>query len=127
MRFVSDNPGIWFMHCHAEIHTSKGMSMVVAQLNGLDDLIAEGLPQGGDANGQICGTNSLEAHDARLRIALQDNGRQETPIGERCPAGCVVTGPARERALLFASAAAKESEPAEPAEEPEPCPSGCVV
>ena len=29
VRFVADNPGWWFMHCHIEIHTLEGMSVVI--------------------------------------------------------------------------------------------------
>ena len=76
VRIVSDNPGIWFMHCHVETHNTKGMAMMIAQLNGLDDLIDEGLPGGGDANGQICGLNALEANNARLRLELEE--KEET-------------------------------------------------
>ncbi|KAK4354004.1 hypothetical protein RND71_026198 [Anisodus tanguticus] len=28
IRFVADNPGAWFMHCHLEIHLSWGLSVV---------------------------------------------------------------------------------------------------
>ncbi|MQL83053.1 hypothetical protein Taro_015522 [Colocasia esculenta] len=28
IRFVADNPGAWFMHCHLDIHLSWGLSMV---------------------------------------------------------------------------------------------------
>ncbi|KAL4376375.1 hypothetical protein GQ457_02G041860 [Hibiscus cannabinus] len=27
IRFLADNPGIWFMHCHLEVHTSWGLKM----------------------------------------------------------------------------------------------------
>ncbi|KAM7278928.1 hypothetical protein ACFE04_006062 [Oxalis oulophora] len=27
VRFKADNPGVWFMHCHLEIHSSWGMEM----------------------------------------------------------------------------------------------------
>ncbi|KAM5560158.1 laccase-17-like [Rosa sericea] len=27
IRFLADNPGVWFMHCHLEIHTSWGLKM----------------------------------------------------------------------------------------------------
>eukprot|EP00253_Pinus_taeda_P006257 PITA_06257 len=27
LRFRADNPGVWFMHCHLEIHTSWGLKM----------------------------------------------------------------------------------------------------
>ncbi|XP_062183533.1 laccase-15-like [Phragmites australis] len=28
LRFVADNPGVWFMHCHYEFHLSMGMAAV---------------------------------------------------------------------------------------------------
>ncbi|KAI4368857.1 hypothetical protein MLD38_017365 [Melastoma candidum] len=27
IRFLADNPGVWFMHCHFEVHTSWGLKM----------------------------------------------------------------------------------------------------
>ncbi|CAA6661731.1 unnamed protein product [Spirodela intermedia] len=27
VRFLADNPGVWFMHCHLEVHTSWGLRM----------------------------------------------------------------------------------------------------
>ncbi|KDP27046.1 hypothetical protein JCGZ_20981 [Jatropha curcas] len=34
IRFLADNPGIWFMHCHMEVHTSWGMKMGWVVLDG---------------------------------------------------------------------------------------------
>ncbi|KAI5058119.1 hypothetical protein GOP47_0026289 [Adiantum capillus-veneris] len=34
VRFVANNPGMWFMHCHFDIHTSWGMSMAFLVKNG---------------------------------------------------------------------------------------------
>ncbi|OVA06322.1 Multicopper oxidase [Macleaya cordata] len=34
IRFVADNPGVWFMHCHLEIHMSWGLSMAFIVKNG---------------------------------------------------------------------------------------------
>ncbi|XP_058086559.1 laccase-6 [Magnolia sinica] len=34
IRFTADNPGVWFMHCHLEIHTSWGLSMAFIVKNG---------------------------------------------------------------------------------------------
>ncbi|KAL4610198.1 hypothetical protein ACB092_08G034200 [Castanea dentata] len=33
-RFQADNPGVWFMHCHLEIHTSWGLKMAWVVLDG---------------------------------------------------------------------------------------------
>ncbi|KAL0338297.1 UNVERIFIED_CONTAM: Laccase-17 [Sesamum angustifolium] len=34
IRFLADNPGVWFMHCHLEIHTSWGLKMAWLVLDG---------------------------------------------------------------------------------------------
>ncbi|CDP08653.1 unnamed protein product [Coffea canephora] len=34
VRFLADNPGVWFMHCHLEIHLSWGLSVVFIVKNG---------------------------------------------------------------------------------------------
>ncbi|XP_062159764.1 putative laccase-9 [Alnus glutinosa] len=34
IRFVADNPGVWFMHCHLERHASWGMDTVLIVENG---------------------------------------------------------------------------------------------
>ncbi|XP_028771424.1 laccase-4-like [Neltuma alba] len=34
IRFRADNPGVWFMHCHLEIHTSWGLKMAFVVDNG---------------------------------------------------------------------------------------------
>ncbi|XP_021819124.1 laccase-15-like [Prunus avium] len=34
IRFVADNPGVWFMHCHLERHSSWGMDTVLIVRNG---------------------------------------------------------------------------------------------
>ncbi|GLJ51017.1 hypothetical protein SUGI_1086360 [Cryptomeria japonica] len=34
LRFLADNPGVWFMHCHLELHTSWGLKMAWVVLNG---------------------------------------------------------------------------------------------
>ncbi|KAM7266468.1 hypothetical protein ACFE04_004365 [Oxalis oulophora] len=34
IRFIADNPGVWFMHCHLERHTTWGMSTVFINRNG---------------------------------------------------------------------------------------------
>ncbi|KAK2971723.1 hypothetical protein RJ640_004017 [Escallonia rubra] len=34
IRFTADNPGVWFMHCHLEIHLSWGLSTVFIVKNG---------------------------------------------------------------------------------------------
>ncbi|XVF68659.1 hypothetical protein PTKIN_Ptkin11bG0019200 [Pterospermum kingtungense] len=34
IRFQADNPGVWFMHCHLEVHTSWGLKMAWIVLDG---------------------------------------------------------------------------------------------
>ncbi|XP_021866991.1 laccase-4 [Spinacia oleracea] len=34
IRFLADNPGVWFMHCHLEVHTSWGLKMAFLIENG---------------------------------------------------------------------------------------------
>ncbi|KAF8405244.1 hypothetical protein HHK36_010145 [Tetracentron sinense] len=34
IRFRADNPGVWFMHCHLELHTSWGLKMAFVVENG---------------------------------------------------------------------------------------------
>ncbi|KAL5720582.1 laccase [Ranunculus cassubicifolius] len=34
IRFLADNPGVWFMHCHLEIHASWGLRMAWLVLDG---------------------------------------------------------------------------------------------
>ncbi|EEF35293.1 laccase-2 [Ricinus communis] len=34
IRFYADNPGVWFVHCHLERHTSWGMDTVIIVKNG---------------------------------------------------------------------------------------------
>ena len=44
IRFVVDNPGWWFMHCHIEIHTLEGMSVVFNELAPSPSTASLGLP-----------------------------------------------------------------------------------
>ncbi|KAK9734795.1 hypothetical protein RND81_04G163600 [Saponaria officinalis] len=34
IRFMADNPGVWFMHCHFEVHISWGLRMALVVLDG---------------------------------------------------------------------------------------------
>ncbi|KAL5789547.1 hypothetical protein ACOSQ2_004435 [Xanthoceras sorbifolium] len=34
VRFLANNPGVWFMHCHLEVHASWGLEMVWIVLDG---------------------------------------------------------------------------------------------
>ncbi|KAL2541650.1 Laccase-4 [Abeliophyllum distichum] len=35
IRFRADNPGVWFMHCHLEVHTTWGLKMAFLVENGI--------------------------------------------------------------------------------------------
>ncbi|KAJ9180697.1 hypothetical protein P3X46_008910 [Hevea brasiliensis] len=35
IRFLADNPGVWFMHCHLEVHTSWGLKMAWVVMDGI--------------------------------------------------------------------------------------------
>ncbi|KAK5846368.1 hypothetical protein PVK06_002653 [Gossypium arboreum] len=35
IRFRADNPGVWFMHCHLELHTMWGLKMAFVAENGM--------------------------------------------------------------------------------------------
>ncbi|KAL2893288.1 Laccase-6 [Bienertia sinuspersici] len=43
IRFTANNPGVWFMHCHMELHLSWGLSVVLIVKNGQG--ILEALPR----------------------------------------------------------------------------------
>ncbi|RWR76710.1 laccase-17 [Cinnamomum micranthum f. kanehirae] len=34
IRFLADNPGVWFMHCHLEVHTTWGLKMAWVVMDG---------------------------------------------------------------------------------------------
>ncbi|KAL6560804.1 Laccase-11 [Orobanche gracilis] len=34
IRFIADNPGVWFMHCHLELHTGWGLKVAFVVENG---------------------------------------------------------------------------------------------
>ncbi|XP_044483480.1 laccase-4-like [Mangifera indica] len=34
IRFIADNPGVWFMHCHLEVHSTWGLEMAFVVENG---------------------------------------------------------------------------------------------
>ncbi|KAI5060346.1 hypothetical protein GOP47_0024766 [Adiantum capillus-veneris] len=38
IRFKADNPGVWYLHCHLEIHTSWGLAMAFIVENGVGSL-----------------------------------------------------------------------------------------
>ncbi|RRT77967.1 hypothetical protein B296_00017441 [Ensete ventricosum] len=38
IRFVADNPGVWFMHCHLDVHITWGLAMAFLVENGVGKL-----------------------------------------------------------------------------------------
>ncbi|KAL4189573.1 hypothetical protein AMTRI_Chr08g166010 [Amborella trichopoda] len=38
IRFVADNPGVWLMHCHFDVHINWGLAMVFLVENGISEL-----------------------------------------------------------------------------------------
>ncbi|CAH2072233.1 unnamed protein product [Thlaspi arvense] len=42
LRFVTDNPGVWFFHCHIEPHLGMGMGVVFAE--GVDQILKMDIP-----------------------------------------------------------------------------------
>ncbi|KAL0735370.1 hypothetical protein Bca4012_011580 [Brassica carinata] len=43
LRFVTDNPGVWFFHCHIEPHLHTGMGVVFAE--GVDQIVKMNIPR----------------------------------------------------------------------------------
>ncbi|KAK4805004.1 hypothetical protein SAY86_004821 [Trapa natans] len=68
MRFVADNPGVWFMHCHLERHASWGMDTVIIS----SECYLEG-DKASNANIRNAATQELEL--ALLDIREQMGGR----------------------------------------------------
>ncbi|KAH7836885.1 hypothetical protein Vadar_006971 [Vaccinium darrowii] len=44
IRFVADNPGVWFMHCHIDAHLTWGLAMAFLVENGAGELQSIGPP-----------------------------------------------------------------------------------
>ncbi|PKU71340.1 Laccase-3 [Dendrobium catenatum] len=38
IRFVADNPGVWFLHCHNEMHTEFGLATAIWVENGVGEM-----------------------------------------------------------------------------------------
>ncbi|XP_053377578.1 uncharacterized protein LOC128547895 [Mercenaria mercenaria] len=54
IRFISDNPGMWFLHCHIDLHNTNGMGMVININPGNHPKLPTGFPTCGNFlnNGQ---------------------------------------------------------------------------
>lgn len=44
VRFVADNPGVWFLHCHIVSHHLEGMALILNEAAGLQALPPRGFP-----------------------------------------------------------------------------------
>ncbi|TYI23805.1 hypothetical protein ES332_A06G189900v1 [Gossypium tomentosum] len=44
IRFVADNPGVWIMHCHLDVHINWGLAMAFLVENGVGELQTIQLP-----------------------------------------------------------------------------------
>ncbi|MBA0867963.1 hypothetical protein Goshw_006652 [Gossypium schwendimanii] len=44
IRFIADNPGVWIMHCHLDVHISWGLAMAFLVENGVGELQTIQLP-----------------------------------------------------------------------------------
>ena len=38
IRFVADNPGVWLMHCHLDVHITWGLAMAFLVEDGVGEL-----------------------------------------------------------------------------------------
>lgn len=44
IRFVADNPGVWLMHCHLDVHITWGLAMAFLVKDGVGELQSLGAP-----------------------------------------------------------------------------------
>ncbi|KAJ8584635.1 laccase [Rhizopogon salebrosus TDB-379] len=61
IRFVTDNPGPWFFHCHVDFHLLKGFAVVMAEARNEISQVAASIPP---AWGDLCSPNDpyTQAH-----------------------------------------------------------------
>ncbi|ESO89919.1 hypothetical protein LOTGIDRAFT_98336, partial [Lottia gigantea] len=48
VRIKADNPGVWFMHCHIELHNMDGMALLINESYGHHPRAPNGFPRCGD-------------------------------------------------------------------------------
>ncbi|XP_052779713.1 uncharacterized protein LOC128216983 [Mya arenaria] len=48
VRIVTNNPGMWFLHCHIDLHNTNGMAMVINSGQGSHPATPEGFPTCGN-------------------------------------------------------------------------------
>ncbi|KAL6301418.1 Fet3 protein [Sparassis latifolia] len=98
LRFIADNPGVWFFHCHIEWHLEVGLALqlveapLIAQERSQvpqfmnDQCQALGMPYSGNAAGH---TSATDLSGLPLGPYPQNNGWHSRGIGAM--AGCVLT------------------------------------
>ncbi|KAJ7636972.1 Fet3 protein [Roridomyces roridus] len=91
LRFVADNPGVWFFHCHIEWHLEVAPLVAQQFISNVPQSLADnchalGLPVSGNAAGHE-GVTDLSG--LPLGPYLQNNGWHSKGIGAM--AGCVLT------------------------------------
>ncbi|KAE9398315.1 ferroxidase [Gymnopus androsaceus JB14] len=99
LRFVADNPGVWFLHCHIEWHLEVGLAVQLVEAPLQAQLYADTVPQalkdnclalGFPASGNAAGFASKTDLDGLpLGPYLQNNGWH--PKGILAMFGCVLT------------------------------------
>ncbi|OJA14790.1 hypothetical protein AZE42_13830, partial [Rhizopogon vesiculosus] len=55
IRFVTDNPGPWFLHCHIDFHLLNGFAVVMAEARNEISQVAASVPA---AWGELCNSNT---------------------------------------------------------------------
>ena len=45
IRFKADNPGLWFFHCHIDVHNTNGMGMMINESPGYHKPVPEDFPR----------------------------------------------------------------------------------
>ena len=48
VRFITDNPGMWLLHCNNDLHTTNGMAIVINSGPGSHPAAPPGFPTCGD-------------------------------------------------------------------------------
>ena len=81
IRLKADNPGMWFMHCHIEIHHVAGMAMILNNTEGLPPP-----PEGFLTCGSLGGRNQVHFSSALDGIyALGKAHMRSTPSRRSVP------------------------------------------
>ena len=48
VRIITNNPGMWFLHCHIDLHNTNGMAMVINSGSGSHPAAPPGFPRCGN-------------------------------------------------------------------------------